>query len=131
LELVRQCLEEIAESQQSTSMKDDKILEADEEPMDAQQGTVDDTIEEYDQEEEEVSTGSAEEIAEEAGAGAMTTRSERVVNKPERLERSRSGKGSKRGDQNVVPRFGGVESCEACFDKSRNDGPKITHVCSH
>jgi hypothetical protein len=85
LELVRQCLEEIAESQQSTSMKDDRILEADEEPMDAQQGTVDDTIEEYDQEEEEVSTGSAEEIAEEAGAGAMTTRSGRVVNKPSRF----------------------------------------------
>jgi len=85
VEPVRQGLEEIAESQQSASMQDEEVQAENEEPLEGQQRDQEDSIEEDDDEEELASADDVEEMAEEAEAGAITTRSGRVVNKPIRF----------------------------------------------
>jgi hypothetical protein len=85
LEPVRQRVEEIAEEQQSASMQEVKVQEADEKPEGVRQGTVEDTIEGDHPEEGEDYAKSKETMTEKKATGTTTTTSGRVVNKPSRF----------------------------------------------
>jgi len=85
LEPGRQRMEEIAEKQQSASMQEVDVQEADEEQEGVRQGTVEETFEGDHPEEAEGHAKNEETMAEEEATELTTTRSGRVVNKPSRF----------------------------------------------